>query len=94
MFADCHQVMLNLFLLTYPFSFELLFFPLGLLDKPVVVEGKRERKKTDRIEIAVTSPKTESLVIPEGKGEKLGDCPRSKSVDLYSRDYMLILQYS
>lgn len=47
---------------------------LGLLERPVVIEsGKREKRKVERLEI---SNDKKELHIPEGTGEKLGDCPR------------------
>lgn len=55
-----------------------VFFDLvALLDRPVEVTGCRARKKVERLEISFNAPK-EKQEIPEGKGKKLGDCPRSK----------------
>ncbi|CAI9739783.1 protein DEK-like [Octopus vulgaris] len=50
---------------------------LGLLERPVVIEsGKREKKKVERLEMSVTSANDKKkILIPEGTGEKLGDCP-------------------
>ncbi|XP_023242970.1 protein DEK-like isoform X1 [Centruroides sculpturatus] len=49
---------------------------LGLLDQPVEISGSRERKKVQRLEVSFTTPSKEKHEIPEGNGEKLGDCPR------------------
>ena len=53
---------------------------MGLLERPVVIEsGKREKRKVERLEMSVNTPNDKKqLHIPEGTGEKLGDCPRSK----------------
>lgn len=49
---------------------------LGLLDQPVEITGSRERKKVQRLEYSITTPSKEKHEIPEGSGEKLGECPR------------------
>ncbi|CAH1253541.1 DEK [Branchiostoma lanceolatum] len=48
----------------------------GLLEKDPVVEGKRQRKKTERLEVEVTTTPKEEFKIPEGKGTKLGEIER------------------
>ncbi|KAL8590460.1 hypothetical protein ACOMHN_011673 [Nucella lapillus] len=53
--------------------------PLGLLERPVeLTSGKREKKKVERLEVTINLPNSErkKVDIPEGKGTKLGDCPR------------------
>ncbi|GAB1610680.1 protein DEK-like [Argonauta hians] len=64
---------------------------LGLLERPVVIEtGKREKKKVERLEMSVSSANDKKkTLIPEGSGDKLGECPiieyhlnRVKSEDL------------
>ncbi|XP_050402110.1 protein DEK [Patella vulgata] len=53
--------------------------PPGLLERPVIIEsGKRERKKTDRLPAGgnFTPSQKKKIEIPEGKGTKLGECPR------------------
>ncbi|XP_064626559.1 protein DEK-like [Lineus longissimus] len=51
--------------------------PLGLLERPVEVSGKRERKKTERLSMSGTfTPTDKKLEVPEGSGMKLGDIPR------------------
>lgn len=50
---------------------------MGLLDRPVEVSGCRARKKVERLEMSFT-PKEKIQPIQEGKGKKLGECPRSK----------------
>ncbi|KAG8202004.1 hypothetical protein JTE90_010375 [Oedothorax gibbosus] len=49
---------------------------IGLLDRPVEVSGCRARKKVERLEVSFTGPSKEKGQIPEGKGKKLGECPR------------------
>ncbi|XP_013788278.1 protein DEK-like [Limulus polyphemus] len=49
---------------------------LGLFDQPLEISGSRERKKVQRLELAFAIPSKEKPEIPEGKGQKLGDCPR------------------
>ncbi|XP_035205026.1 protein DEK-like [Stegodyphus dumicola] len=48
----------------------------GLLDRPVEVTGCRARKKVERLEISFATSK-EKQEIPVGKGQKLGECPRT-----------------
>ncbi|KAI8501482.1 hypothetical protein Bbelb_207530 [Branchiostoma belcheri] len=48
----------------------------GLLEKDPVVEGKRQRKKTERLEVEVITTPKEEFRIPEGKGTKLGEIER------------------
>merc|ERR1712025_250843 len=51
----------------------------GLLERPYILEEgrKRERKKTERIDVNFeVTPKEKGIDIPEGRGEKLGDMPR------------------
>ncbi|XP_046578055.1 protein DEK-like [Haliotis rubra] len=53
--------------------------PLGLLERPVVIEsGKREKKKVERLAMTMTfAPQHRKKVdVPEGSGAKLGECPR------------------
>lgn len=47
----------------------------GLLDRPVEVSGCRARKKVERLEVSFSTPKEKQEFV-EGKGKKLGDCPR------------------
>ncbi|XP_076441371.1 protein DEK-like [Babylonia areolata] len=66
--------------------------PLGLLERPVeLTSGKREKKKVERLEVTINLPNAErkKVDIPEGKGTKLGECPRiefklnqTKAIDL------------
>ncbi|XP_013417083.1 protein DEK [Lingula anatina] len=51
---------------------------LGLLERPVIIEsGKRERKKTERLEATLSvTPKDKKVEIKEGVGIKLGACVR------------------
>ncbi|GBN17024.1 Protein DEK [Araneus ventricosus] len=48
---------------------------MGLLDRPVEVTGCRARKQVERLEVSFSAPK-EKQEFQEGKGQKLGDCPR------------------
>ncbi|KAF8791408.1 Protein DEK like protein [Argiope bruennichi] len=48
---------------------------MGLLDRPVEVTGCRARKQVERLEVSFNAPK-EKQEFQEGKGQKLGDCPR------------------
>ncbi|XP_028402546.1 protein DEK-like [Dendronephthya gigantea] len=51
----------------------------GILDAPLVVEGKRVRKSTEFLSSLITAPQSKErrkTDIPEGKGEKLGSMPR------------------
>ncbi|XP_071043911.1 protein DEK isoform X2 [Parasteatoda tepidariorum] len=48
---------------------------MGLLDRPVEVTGCRARKQVERLEVSFALP-TKDKQIPEGRGQKLGDCPR------------------
>lgn len=58
----------------------IFLFTEGSLDGPVqIMTGKRERKKVERL--AMQSPpekEKEKFEIKDGRGAKLGDCPRSK----------------
>jgi len=47
----------------------------ALLDRPVMMTGCRARKKVERLEVSFSTPK-EKQEFPEGKGKKLGECPR------------------
>ena len=47
----------------------------ALLDRPVEVTGCRARKKVERLEVSFSTTK-EKQELPEGKGKKLGECPR------------------
>uniref|UniRef100_H3AQ21 Protein DEK n=1 Tax=Latimeria chalumnae TaxID=7897 RepID=H3AQ21_LATCH len=47
-------------------------------EKSLIVEGKREKKKVERLSFQVTPPKKEPFALGEGKGEKLGDIERIK----------------
>ena len=59
--------------------FLLHLFVVALLERPVVLSGKRERKKVDRIDVSSgATPKEKKLEIPEGKGTALGEIPNSK----------------
>lgn len=62
----------------------LIFFTVGLLERPVIIEsGKREKRKVERLEMtgAITpNLQKKKVEVPEGTGTKLGDCPRSKSL--------------
>ncbi|KAL5021589.1 hypothetical protein ScPMuIL_000744 [Solemya velum] len=52
---------------------------LGLLEQPVVIEsGKRAKKKVERLDMSAgaTPKEKKKLEIPEGSGDRLGDCPR------------------
>jgi len=52
--------------------------PPGLYDRSAIQEGKRERKKVERLSTAIdkeTEGKVSKFKIPEGKGTKLGDIP-------------------
>lgn len=51
-------------------------FIVALLDRPTEVSGCRARKKVERLEMSFSAPK-EKQELPEGKGKKLGDIPRS-----------------
>lgn len=47
----------------------------------VIESGKRAKKKVERLDMSAgATPKEKTkLKIPEGSGEKLGECPRSKN---------------
>ena len=51
----------------------------ALFEASVLVEGKRERKKTERLSITATTEK-KVAVIPEGTGVKLEDIPYTAAV--------------
>ena len=54
---------------------------MGLLEQPVIIQsGKRQKRKVERLEIAVSTPKENKLDIPEGSGTKLGDIPARKFI--------------
>uniref|UniRef100_V9KLE3 Protein DEK n=1 Tax=Callorhinchus milii TaxID=7868 RepID=V9KLE3_CALMI len=48
----------------------------GLLERSPIVEGKREKKKVERLTLQVTPSAKETFSIPEGRGIKLGDIER------------------
>ena len=49
---------------------------MALLERPVVISGKRERKKVERIDVSSgATPKEKKLEVPEGRGTALGDIP-------------------
>lgn len=49
---------------------------MALLDRPVEVTGCRARKKVERLDVSFSLPKVKQE-LPEGRGKKLGECPRS-----------------
>lgn len=63
-------------------------FLVGLLERPVELQtGKRTRRKVDRLSqtfsAAPEAPADKKLVVvPDGSGDKLGDCPASKSTSI------------
>ncbi|XP_043575086.1 protein DEK isoform X3 [Chiloscyllium plagiosum] len=48
----------------------------GLLERSPIVEGKREKKKVERLTLQVTPSAKETFSIPEGRGTKLGEIER------------------
>ena len=54
----------------------------GLLERPLEIEGKREKKKVERLtsEALHKTPEEKPFNIEEGKGVKLGDIPVGKSI--------------
>lgn len=46
----------------------------------VIESGKRAKKKVERLDMSAgaTPKEKKKLEIPEGSGDRLGDCPRSK----------------
>ncbi|CAD5111633.1 DgyrCDS926 [Dimorphilus gyrociliatus] len=48
----------------------------GLLERPVVIEGKRERKQVERISYQQSPQKEHKIEIHVGKGTKLREIPR------------------
>ena len=55
-----------------------LFISVALLERPVVISGKRERKKVERIDVSSgATPKEKKLEVPEGRGTTLGEIPNS-----------------
>ena len=51
---------------------------MALLERPVVITGKRERKKVERIDVSSgATPKEKKLEVPEGRGTALGEIPNS-----------------
>jgi hypothetical protein len=68
-----------MFTLNWIIGKQTYFFPVGLLERPVEVSGKRERKKTERLSMSgAFTPTDKKLEVPEGAGTKLGDLPRSE----------------
>lgn len=63
----------------------LIFSEVGLLEQPVIItSGKRTKRKVERLEISVSTPRETKLDIPEGSGVKLGDILASKWSYFYS----------
>ena len=53
----------------------------ALLERPVVITGKRERKKVERIDVSSgATPKEKKLEVPEGRGTTLGEIPNSMEI--------------
>jgi hypothetical protein len=50
-----------------------------VLDQSVIIEGKRSRKPTLRLEISESVPTKKELSIPQGHGKPLGEIEYSKS---------------
>ncbi|XP_062925960.1 protein DEK-like [Mobula hypostoma] len=48
----------------------------GLLERCPIVEGKREKKKVERLTLQVTPSAKETFSIPEGRGTRLGEIER------------------
>ncbi|XP_078395410.1 protein DEK-like isoform X2 [Cetorhinus maximus] len=48
----------------------------GLLERSPIVEGKREKKKVERLTLQVTPSAKETFSIPEGRGTRLGEIER------------------
>ncbi|XP_048407721.1 protein DEK-like isoform X2 [Stegostoma tigrinum] len=48
----------------------------GLLERSPIVEGKREKKKVERLTLQVTPSAKDTFSIPEGRGTKLGEIER------------------
>ncbi|CAG5118983.1 unnamed protein product, partial [Candidula unifasciata] len=75
--------------------------PPGLLERPLEVEGKREKKKVERLSASMITSPTEKkkLEIEKGTGKKLGDIPYiehqlniTKAVDLKPLHRVLFLR--
>lgn len=48
----------------------------GLLERSPIVEGKREKKKVERLTLQVTPSAKETFSVPEGRGTRLGEIER------------------
>jgi len=46
-----------------------------LFEQPVIVEGKRSRKPTSRLELTDVSPPRKEFSVPQGNGKALGEIP-------------------
>jgi hypothetical protein len=58
----------------------------GLLEQPIeLISGKREKKKVERLSMTLSLPSSEKkkVEIVEGKGTKLGDCPRGQQTQTF-----------
>lgn len=44
-----------------------------LFEQPIILEGKRSRKPTSRLELSDLEAPKKELVIPQGRGKALGD---------------------
>lgn len=54
-----------------------MFLVLALLEAPLTIEGKRQRKQVERLAMNAVTPQDRDFVVPKGKGTKLGDIPYS-----------------
>lgn len=74
--------------------------PPGLLERPYEVEGKREKKKVERLTSAPPPKEPEKFEVKEGRGVKLVDIPvvaenisQTKAVDLKPLHYALFIKH-
>lgn len=60
------------------------------MEQPLTIEGKRQRKSTQRLE--VIQPETHKVEIVKGKGKELGQIPRVlQSLDKHTIEELKIL---
>lgn len=53
---------------------------LGLLDQPVLMEGKRKRKATKQFSVEATTPRKKVAIKHVGNGVKLEDIPSGSTM--------------
>lgn len=63
----------------------------GLLDQPVVVEGKRKRKATNQYNVGTTVAKKKVAIKHTGSGTKLQDIPSGIHTPSLIISYLLVL---